>query len=318
MGLPIHAAGELVAMVGVANRPGGYSSSDVHFLQPLLNSVGQLEMARRAEIARRDVEFRLAQTSVQLEEKTHLLELTLGSVSQGIAYVDKGGRVRIHNQRYLDLLDLPRELLEQQPLQEDVVRYQAQRGDFRQELTAVDAVARDYLPSVQEAQAKPGSIPEVYLRRTPSGRYLEARTRMLHGGGFVRTYTDVTDYLATQEALGQNEARWRSLTQLSSDWYWEQDEHFRFVHLAGNTPSGDGISDEAHYGLARWELPGTLVGEAQWRAHRAQLEAHEVFHDFEMQRRVNARHRTAPCCFSTWMISRTSTTPWATNGATAC
>lgn len=286
MGLPIHAAGELVAMVGVANRAGGYTSADVHFLQPLLNSVGQLELARRAEIARRDVEQRLAQASAELKEKTHLLELTLASVSQGISFVDKDGRVRIHNQRYLDLLDLPRELLDQQPLQEEVVRFQTERGDFREEFTAVDAVARAYLPAVTEAQAEPGSIPEVYLRRTASGRYLEARTHMLEGGGFVRTYTDVTDYLAAQEALRQNEARWRSLTQLSSDWYWEQDENYRFVHLAGNTPGGDGLPDESHFGLARWELPDTYVSEAQWRAHRAQLEAREVFHDFEMQRQL--------------------------------
>jgi len=284
MGLPIHAAGELVAMVGVANRPDGYSSADVHFLQPLLNSVGQLELARRAEIARRDVELRLAQTSAQLEEKTHLLELTLASVSQGISFVDKEGRVRIHNQRYLDLLGLPQELLERQPLQEEVVRFQAERGDFREEFTAVDAVARAYLPADGPPQAGPDGIPEVYLRRTASDRYLEVRTRVLEGGGFVRTYTDVTDYLATQEALRQSEVRWRSLTQLSSDWYWEQDADFRFVRFEGNVGNPLGLPNERHIGLTRWELPDALVSEAQWRTHRAQLAAHEVFHDFEMQR----------------------------------
>src|SRR3990167_6738092 len=284
MGLPIHAAGQLVAMVGVGNRVGGYFSADVHFLQPLLNSVGQLEMARRAEIERKDVEARLAQTRAQLEEKTHVLELTLASVAQGISYMDADGRVCIHNQRYLDLLDLPQDLLARQPPMQEVVRLQMERGDFTKDLTAVDATAQAYLSSDFTAGESPQNTPELYVRRTTAGRYLEVRTRLLESGGMVRTFTDVTDYLAAQEALRQSEARWRSLTQLSSDWYWEQDADFRFVRLEGNVQGDAGLPDQRHQGLTRWEVPDVLVSEAQWRAHRAQLEAHEIFHDFEMQR----------------------------------
>lgn len=69
LGLPIHAAGELVAMVGLANRSEGYSQADVQFLQPLLNTVGQLETARRAELARSAVEAELLRTSALLGEK---------------------------------------------------------------------------------------------------------------------------------------------------------------------------------------------------------------------------------------------------------
>jgi diguanylate cyclase (GGDEF)-like protein/PAS domain S-box-containing protein len=100
----------------------------------------------------------------------------------------------------------------------------------------------------------------------------------------VRTFTDVTDYLSTLEALRLSESRWRSLTHLSSDWYWEQDAQFRFVRLDGSPYNDAGVPDEMHYGRTRWELPNTFVSEGQWREHRRQLEAHEVFHDFEMQR----------------------------------
>ncbi len=57
-------------MVGLANRPGGYSQADVQFLQPLLNTAGHLELARRAELARSEVESQLARTSALLAEKT--------------------------------------------------------------------------------------------------------------------------------------------------------------------------------------------------------------------------------------------------------
>ena len=128
LGLPIHAAGELVALVGLANRAGGYAATDVQFLQPLLNTVGQLEMARRAELARSAVEAQLERTSALLAEKTRALEGTLASVSQGITNVDVEGRIRVYNRRYLELLDLPESLLATQPRVEDVVRFQAERG----------------------------------------------------------------------------------------------------------------------------------------------------------------------------------------------
>ena len=79
LGLPIHAAGELVAMVGLANRSSGYSNADVQFLQPLLNTIGQLETARRAELARSHVEAELARTSALLAEKTRALRTCLRS-----------------------------------------------------------------------------------------------------------------------------------------------------------------------------------------------------------------------------------------------
>ena len=81
LGLPIHAAGELVAMVGLANRAEGYSEADVEFLQPLLNTVGQLETARRADLARQAVDAELARTSALLAEKTRALEITLAPTS---------------------------------------------------------------------------------------------------------------------------------------------------------------------------------------------------------------------------------------------
>ncbi len=284
LGLPIHAAGELVAMVGLANRPEGYSAADVQFLQPLLSTVGQLETARRAELARSAVEAELARTSALLADKTRALEGTLASVSQGITNVDAEGRVRVYNQRYLELLDLPESLLITQPKVEDVVRFQTERGDFGTDFELIEPLARGYVASEYAAHGYKLTMPDAYVRRTHSGRYIEVRTRALEQGGRVRTFTDVTDYLSTLEALRLSESRWRSLTHLSSDWYWEQDAQFRFVRLDGSPHNDARVPDEMHYGRTHWELPDTYVSEGRWREHRRQLEAHEVFHDFEMQR----------------------------------
>ncbi len=284
LGLPILASGELVAVVGLANRPEGYTAADVQFLQPLLSTVGQLELARRAELARRQVEEELARTSDLLAEKTRALQSTLASVSQGITKVDGEGRIRVYNQRYLELLDLPEELLAGEPRVEEVVRFQTERGDFGTGFQLIESKARDYVCAEYAAHGGKLTMPDSYVRRTVTGRFIEVRTRPLEDGGRVRTFTDVTDYLGALEALRESEARWRSLTQLSSDWYWEQDAEFRFVRIEGSPQNKMDLPDDQLFGLTRWELPNTQADEGQWRAHREQLAQRQVFRNFEIQR----------------------------------
>lgn len=49
LGIPILHGGEPVAMIGLANRPGGYDEGTVEFLQPLLITLGQLVVAARVQ-----------------------------------------------------------------------------------------------------------------------------------------------------------------------------------------------------------------------------------------------------------------------------
>src|SRR5207249_429884 len=58
-----------------------------------------------------------------------------------------------------------------------------------------------------------------------------------------------------QRQLAASEARFRSLTALSSDWYWEQDEHYRFTGLSRELHGKAGIGVEEHIGKTRWDLP---------------------------------------------------------------
>ena len=85
-------------------------------------------------------------------------------------------------------------------------------------------------------------------------------------------------------ALGESEERFRSLTELSSDWYWEQDAEFRFVATAGATDSRAGITPAAHIGKRRWELPHTDIVDQTWDQHKAVLEARQPFHNLVLRR----------------------------------
>jgi diguanylate cyclase (GGDEF)-like protein/PAS domain S-box-containing protein len=83
------------------------------------------------------------------------------------------------------------------------------------------------------------------------------------------------------EQLQQSEARFRALTELSADWYWEQDRQFRFTKFS------EGMTSDRLKGMlghTRWDgIPVLGVSEAQWQAHRAILQRHEPFRDFIYQ-----------------------------------
>ena len=85
---------------------------------------------------------------------------------------------------------------------------------------------------------------------------------------------------APYQELQFSEERFRSLTDLSVDAYWEQDAQFRFTSLSHDI---GGVSSEALVGRTRWELGAPSMGPELWEAHRQQLERHEPYKDFVYQ-----------------------------------
>jgi len=82
-----------------------------------------------------------------------------------------------------------------------------------------------------------------------------------------------------RDELRSSEERFRRLTELSVDWYWEQDSQFRFTHVAGAGMEGTGDM----LGKTLWELPGIVHGDELpgWVAHKSEIAAQWSFCDFE-------------------------------------
>lgn len=98
------------------------------------------------------------------------------------------------------------------------------------------------------------------------------------------TLVDITAQKDALARLQDSESRFRSLTELSSDWFWEQDAEFRFVRIGAHPQTFAGQLASRYLGTQRWEHEIYQVSPEQWAEHRAALEAHEVFRDFEMLR----------------------------------
>lgn len=225
LGLPVLLDGQAVAMVGLANQPGGFRTEDIAFLQPLINAIAQIFQARRLKAAQ--------------ERSAADLTVALDAMGQGILRVDRTGRVAFYNRRLLELLDLPADLLDRRPHFNEMVAYQARQGQFGQSFDLVSAEARDYVAdAARTANAMGVQVPSVYHRRTLDGRVLEVHTRFLPEGGMVRTFLDVTDTHATQDALRASEAQSRALADRLSallealpDVLLEVDESGTLLHV---------------------------------------------------------------------------------------
>ncbi len=95
---------------------------------------------------------------------------------------------------------------------------------------------------------------------------------------------DISERRRAERAARENEARFRSLTALSSDFYWEQDAQFRFVFASNNDGFDPGVTQSERFGKTRWELPRSEPVGITWDEHRATLEAHHEFRDLIVKR----------------------------------
>jgi diguanylate cyclase (GGDEF)-like protein/PAS domain S-box-containing protein len=121
-------------------------------------------------------------------------------------------------------------------------------------------------------------LPASWILLSAGVALLMAAVILLRAGTATRT-------LAEQVARAeQSEERFRDLTELSSDWFWEQDTQFRMVHMSGGAFEKVGLQRGLYLGKRCWEAPAYGISDAQWDAYRRSLYAHKPFQDVTYQR----------------------------------
>ncbi len=91
--------------------------------------------------------------------------------------------------------------------------------------------------------------------------------------------------------LTKSETRFRAFTDLSSDWYCELDDQFRFKSVSANTAKTVSTDIGSIIGMHPWEASVWELTDEEIAAHKATLQAHLPFRDFEFSRRVRDGRR---------------------------
>jgi PAS domain S-box-containing protein len=101
----------------------------------------------------------------------------------------------------------------------------------------------------------------------------------------VLHYRQLAEREAAQRRLEESERRFRDFAEVSSDWFWEQDEELRVSFVSENEVSRGLLATNAsQIGKTRWELITLGFTEEERLAHQADLDAHRPFQRFRFQR----------------------------------
>lgn len=111
--------------------------------------------------------------------------------------------------------------------------------------------------------------------RGGDGKQIEAK-----GPPEIRALIEAFNDMATsikgaKHAMTRERDRFKGLTKLSSDWYWEQDENFRFTMISDGVRA-TGTEPEYFLGKTRWDLPIELAKD-DLRHHIKTLDMRQPF-----------------------------------------
>ncbi len=138
-------------------------------------------------------------------------------------------------------------------------------------LRALQAGAKDFV-------SKPFDLIEVQTR---IHNMLEVRLLYKQ----LENYNKVLEQTVAERTaeLRESEARFRRLTELASDWYWEQDEKGNFTKVYGPVLDMLGITVDNLLGEPK-ETVGAHWNEAEYAVFKANIEARRPFIDFVYSR----------------------------------
>ena len=143
-------------------------------------------------LSRGDAMAMLDEASEALRFNRKLLQATLENIGQGICVIDADHRIAAWNHRYLELLDLPADMVRVGVPFAELIRFNERRGEYS---------AHDMKALLTNRDTANQEWPYRYERRRPDGTVLEIVANPLPEGGYVSTYTDVTERYRAAEAL---------------------------------------------------------------------------------------------------------------------
>jgi len=144
---------------------------------------------------------------IEMARKTTVLQATLENMAQGISVADADLRLIAFNRKFCEILEFPPEMAYEGASFESFIRFNAERGEYGP--GDVDAKVAEMVERARTMQA------HRFKRPRPNGCVVEVVGNPLPGGGFVTTYTDITEQAHAEQALRRSEQRYRALVEVS-------------------------------------------------------------------------------------------------------
>ncbi|HZJ94574.1 MAG TPA: PAS domain-containing hybrid sensor histidine kinase/response regulator [Thiopseudomonas sp.] len=187
---------------GVGFNPSETASSEwVAHTERLLNGVLGASSTRvvvKAAIEGRqmyveDVVRIVGEASEVLQFNRTLLQGAIENITQGISVVDRSLRLVAWNSRYLKLFDYPEDLIQVGRPVADIIRHNAKKGLCGPGNVETHVNKRLYWMRQGNAHTSE--------RLFPNGRVIELIGNPMPGGGFVMSFTDITEFREAEKAL---------------------------------------------------------------------------------------------------------------------
>jgi Na+/proline symporter/signal transduction histidine kinase/CheY-like chemotaxis protein len=122
-----------------------------------------------------------------------LLQATIDNVSQGITVIDQDLNLVMWNQRYLELFDFPEGVVTVGTPVKEIIRLSALQGEYGQIDPA--KIVADRLSMIAKGEQHRS------IRYRQNGTVIEVRGNAMPDGGYVNTYTDISEQHAAETAL---------------------------------------------------------------------------------------------------------------------
>ena len=165
----------------------------------------------------------LDEASQELRFNRQVLATTLENISQGVSVVDAQMRLVAWNRRYQQLFEYPDGMLYVGRPVSDLIRWNAERGEMGSDGDIEAQVAR----RLEHLRA---GTPHLFERVRANGQVIDMRGRPLPGGGYVTSYSDVTDYKQVEQALREvNETLEQRVEQRTHEAEAAQQSRTRFL-----------------------------------------------------------------------------------------
>ena len=133
------------------------------------------------------------ETSSVLQFNRNLLQTTLENITHGISVVDRDLNLVIWNDQYLTLFDYPENLIYVGKPLSEVLRFNAQRGDFGDKDHDLEVNKRiKYLEKATSYST---------VRQRANGTTIKSTGEPMPGGGFVTTYEDISENVHASKML---------------------------------------------------------------------------------------------------------------------